>query len=55
MQDRIDNVQETTAQLEPPPPEMQKAITAGTDANQQAGIKYIEEKKKQSGLSRFGE
>jgi hypothetical protein len=54
MQKRIEGVKETTNQLEAPPETTLKAITAGTDATKQAGAKYIEDKKKQSSLMRFG-
>ncbi|VUC27244.1 unnamed protein product [Clonostachys rosea] len=53
MQQRIDDVQTIIAQLDPPPPETKRAIAAGVAVSQEAATKYIEEKKKQSGLIRF--
>ncbi|KAI1855398.1 hypothetical protein JX266_000263 [Neoarthrinium moseri] len=53
METRIVEVKETTAAIAAPPATILKAITAGTEVTKEAAQKSIEQRAKQSSLSRF--
>ncbi|KAI5920341.1 hypothetical protein F4810DRAFT_703039 [Camillea tinctor] len=55
MESRINEVQETTQLIAPPPQETIKAITAGTEVTKQAAQDSVAQRAKRSPLSRFGE
>ena len=54
MDSRINDIKQTTSQIEAPPAATLKAITAGTDATKNAAQNAITQKAQQSPLNRFG-
>ncbi|KAK3938884.1 hypothetical protein QBC46DRAFT_343143 [Diplogelasinospora grovesii] len=53
MEGRIQDIKETTRQIEPPPEEARKAIAAGTEVTKDAAHESIQSRAKSSPLSRF--
>ena len=55
MENRIEEVKETTRMIEAPPPEILGAITAGVDVTKSVVQESIQVSTATSGLGRFGE
>ncbi|KAL2061472.1 hypothetical protein VTL71DRAFT_6849 [Oculimacula yallundae] len=53
MSDRIDEIKQTTNQIEALPEAIRKAITKGTETTKEAAMEFIKEKEKAAPLNRF--